>query len=353
MTSRWKLDLRKPMTIAVVVTLLVLSTSNVARPANNTDGDANAVVSNAPARLWNNPSDIATRDLFYGPGGKEHAPHSTFTFLKEDMEGTNPKFDVRDEDGVKWKVKLGVEARPEVVASRFVWAVGYYANEDYFVAEMHVQGMPRLKRGENLVSPDGSLRNVRLKRHAPDEKKIDTWAWGNNPFSSQRELNGLRVMMALLNNWDLKDDNNAIYDEKEKKGEGSDTEELHYLVSDLGASFGTTNRSWTHAHSKGNLKSYQHSKFITKVTPEYVDFATPSAPNFIYVATPKEYFSRVEMRWIGKHIPRSDARWIGSLLAQLSHEQIRSAFQAADYPPAQVEGFAKVLERRIAELNSL
>src|SRR5437016_5202568 len=85
------------------------------------------------AVMWRDPADIRARDLFYGPGGKEHQPHGVFTFEKEDLEGTNPKFVVRDADGLKWKVKLGLEARPETVASRIVWAAGYYADEDYFL----------------------------------------------------------------------------------------------------------------------------------------------------------------------------------------------------------------------------
>ena len=157
-------------------------------------------------------------------------------------------------------------------------------------------------------------------------------------------------MMALMNNWDLKDVNNAIYEEKETDASGP---ELHYAVSDLGASFGTTGRSWTHSLSKGNLNSYQHSKFIRKVTPEYVDFNVPSRPALIYVVTPKEFISRMDMRWIGKHIPRSDAKWIGGLLAQLSPNQIRDAFRSAGYSPEQVEGFAAVVEGRIAELEKL
>jgi hypothetical protein len=45
--------------------------------------------------LWRNPVDIRSRDLFLGAGGKEHAPHTVFTFIKEDLHGTSPKFDVR------------------------------------------------------------------------------------------------------------------------------------------------------------------------------------------------------------------------------------------------------------------
>src|SRR5580698_4012444 len=79
------------------------------------------------ALFWQDPADIASRDLFYGPGGKQNEPpQGKFTFLKEDLDGTNPKFDVRDENGVKWKVKLGIEARPETAASRLTWAAGYF-----------------------------------------------------------------------------------------------------------------------------------------------------------------------------------------------------------------------------------
>ena len=92
--------------------------------------------------FWRDPTDIATRNLFYGQGGKDHQPHGTFTFDKEDLDGTNPKFTVRDQDGVKWKVKLGTEAQPETVASRLLWAAGYYANEDYYLPSIHVVNMP-------------------------------------------------------------------------------------------------------------------------------------------------------------------------------------------------------------------
>jgi len=57
--------------------------------------------------------------------------------------------------------------------------------------------------------------------------------------------------------------------------------------------------------------------------------------------------------WIGNHIPLADAKWMGQLLAQLSPDQIRDAFRAAGYSPQEVDGFAKVIESRIAELNKL
>ena len=59
------------------------------------------------------PVAVASRDMFYGAGGPDHAPrHMEFRFLEEDKSGSNPKYTVIDADGVKWKMKLDEEARP-------------------------------------------------------------------------------------------------------------------------------------------------------------------------------------------------------------------------------------------------
>ena len=158
-------------------------------------------------------------------------------------------------------------------------------------------------------------------------------------------------MMALINNWDSKDINNSLYYEKHPEGLGGP--ENIYMVSDLGASFGTTGVSWKRAATDGNLHSFSRSKFMQKASPAYVDFAVPSRPFLLDIFYPPDYFMRIHMRWIGRHIPRKDVRWIGQLLAQLSPEQIRDAFRAAGYSPAEVEGYAKVVERRIGELENL
>ena len=61
--------------------------------------------------LWRDPGNIRQRNLYYGPGSTELAPKPPFRFLKEDLEGGMPKFDVRDANDVKWRVKLGPEAQ--------------------------------------------------------------------------------------------------------------------------------------------------------------------------------------------------------------------------------------------------
>ncbi len=153
--------------------------------------------------------------------------------------------------------------------------------------------------------------------------------------------------MALMNSWDLKDENNAIYEQD------ADGPRKIYLVSDLGSSFGTTGYSWTQAMAKGNLESYRHSRFINKVRSEFVDFNVPTRPDLLYFFHFFGVIHRMRMRWIGKHIPREDAKWIGDILARLSPEQIQDAFRSAGYGPQEVEGFAKIVQERIAELTKL
>lgn len=335
----------KPNYLAILLTAGMLWPCQ-AGDARNAKKAGTAPMVDRPGMLWQNPADIASRDLIYGIGGRQDAPpEGKFTFLKEDLEGTNPKFDVKDQNGVKWKVKLGLEARPETATSRLVWAAGYFTNEDYFVPELHVEGMPaRLHRGRKLVGADGVLHNVRLKREDKSEKKIGNWSWRQNPFTGKRELNGLKVVMALVNNWDLKDVNNAVY---------QDGANLVYMVSDLGASFGSAGRTWPYYKSKDNLEQFQKSRFIRGTTAAAVDFQTPARPRWMLLVNPKEYFMRVHLEWIGRNIPREDARWMGQLLAKLSPRQIGDAFRAAGYSAQEAEALSRVLASRIASLNDL
>ena len=280
-----------------------------------------------PEVIWRDSGDIASLNLLYGVGGKEHAPAADgkYTFVKEDLDGTSPKFDVEDTQGVQWKVKLGEETQSETAATRLLWAAGYFTDEDYYLAEFSVSGMPKLHRGGKFVSADGAVHQARLERKSKEEKKLGTWGWLDNPFLNKRELNGLRVMMSLLNNWDLKELNNSIY---EVSGEH------RYLVSDLGATFGNTGGAIS--RSKSDPNGYANATFLGKVEPTFVDFVQNG-----------------KMKEVTQHIPRADAKWLGARLSQLSESQIRDCFRAAGYAPEEVEGYAKAVLKRIAQLNAL
>lgn len=301
------------------------------------------------ASLWHDPGNIASLDLFYGQGGQKGVPAAPFIFESEDHSGTNPKFDVRDTKGKKWRVKLGEEARPEVVASRLLWATGYYVNDDYVLTTADIQNL-HISRGADRVK-NGRVAEARFARKPSGQKKIGIWKWKENPFMDTREFNGLRVMMAVMNSWDLKDVNNAVF-------EDSKTGRDLFLMSDVGATFGTNGLSWTHARSKGNVESFKDSKFITKTSDATVSFGTPRPPTARLLQTlvlpeVKDYADRAGMEWIGKDIPRQDARWMGSLLRQLSHQQLVDAFRAGHFPPDQIDAYVELIQSRIQELSSL
>jgi len=291
--------------------------------------------------LWRNRGDVPALNLLDGPGGKNRQPGTNFTFIQETKGGTSPKFEVEDENGAKWKVKLGPEVRSETAATRLVWAAGYFADEDYYRPQIHVQGMKPLSRGQEYVSEGGMVREARLERQGGG-KELKNWSWYDNPFVGTREFNGLRVMMALINNWDLKEINNEILDA------GG---EPRYEVSDLGASLGSTGNNF--GRSKEVMKDYAEAKFIEKVTPESVDFVMDSRPFVLTVVNFPNYRSRTKMESVAKHIPIADARWLGSRLGQFSSEQIRDCFRAAGFTPAEVEGYTRAVMKRIQALKEL
>lgn len=288
------------------------------------------------AVIWHDRGDVSALDLVAGSGGKDNEPGINFKFIKESQNGTSPKFEVEDENGVMWKVKLGEEVRSETAATRLLWAVGYFVDDAYYRQQIHVQGLKRLARGQQFVSGD-TVTSVRLERHRKSDD-AKGWSWYENPFVGTRELNGLKVMMALINIWDLKQINNGSADGQ-------------YAVTDLGASFGRTGNSFT--RSKGVVEDYAASKFIENVTPTYVDFVMHSRPFFLSIANFPNYRTRTRMESVVKGIPIADARWIGNQLGQLSTKQIGDSFRAAGFSAAEVDGYIRVVMQRIAALRKL
>ena len=317
--------------IASNILVLFLALPALARPIGTPLGE-----------LWQDRGNVSALNLIEGPGAKNHRPGLIFKFIKESKEGTSPKFDIKDENGVKWKVKLGHEAKSETAATRLVWAAGYIVDEDYYLPKICVQDIKPLSRGQKYVTEDGCVQGARLER-IDGRKKVSNWSWYKNPFVGTREFNGLRVMMALINNWDLKGTNNGLYSE-------NGTEPV-YAVADLGASFGRTGNYFT--RTRGMVKDYANSKFIEKVTPEYVNFVMHSRPFFLTVFDVPNYQFRTHMESIAKRIPIEDARWLGERLGQLSPEQIRDCFRAAGFSPAEVEGYTRIVLQRIEELKEL
>jgi len=298
--------------------------------------------SGTTAVIWHDRGDASSLDLAGGAGGKAREPGTNFKFIKESQGGSSPKFEVEDEKGARWQVKLGGEAQSETAATRLLWAAGYFVDENYYRAQIRVQGLPRLARGQEFVSNGDTVTGARLERKIDGQESV-AWSWYDNVFVGTREFNGLRVMMALLNNWDLKEINNGS--SSPPGGEGQ------YRITDLGATLGSTGNNFS--RSKGITKDYAETRFIEKVTPTYVDFVMHSRPFFLAVVNLPNYLDRTRMESVVKRIPIDDARWIGNRMGQFSARQISDCFRAGGFSAADVEVYTRTVTQRIEELKKL
>ena len=272
--------------------------------------------------LWRAPSDIASRDLLLGPGGMAMRPDlSRITFIKEEKGGYSKKYRVRDASGREWVAKIGKEAQSETSAVRLLWAVGYLTEVNYLVPRVTIPGK-------------GTFTNVRFEARPEAWDRVGDWKWKRNPFMRTPEYQGLKIMMAMINNWDLKDSNNEIVHVRTNRGN-----ELRYIISDLGATFGhasTTPLFWRITRSRNNPKNYAKSDFLGKVKGNRVVL----------------HFGG-KNRGLMKDITVNDAIWMGTWLAQLTDKQVRDAFRAANYTPDQVDVLARTVRLRTRELLSL
>jgi len=271
--------------------------------------------------LWRTPSDISSRDLYLGPGGASMRPDlRQLTFLKEEKGGYSKKFRVRDAAGQEWVAKIGKESQSETAAVRLLWGIGYLTEVNYLAPRVTIPGK-------------GTFNNVRFEARPDGWKRTEEWKWGRNPFVGTPEFQGLKVMMALISNWDIKDSNNQIV------FVDNGSKELRYIISDLGATFGhasTTPLFWRFTRSRNDPKSYARAEFLQKVKGDHVVLH--------YGGKNRGLFKNITVR---------DAVWIADLMSQLSDQQIQDAFRAANYTPNQVKLLAYVVRERSNELRDL
>lgn len=303
---------------------------------------------NKSAVLWHDPGNIRNRDLYYGPGSKERAPAPPFHFIKEVKEGGMPKFEVEDARGVKWRVKLGPEAQAETAATRLVWAAGYNAEESYYFNRARVDGMRPLSRGQKYVQGD-SVLGARFEPRRKNVERGKQWDWNKNPFKNTRELNGLKTMMVILNNWDTFKKNNRVLRDK-------DSGEAKYTVTDLGATFGAVGGFGTH-RSKSNVQDFERDRYVRKVDKNgkvHFDYdLKPKKLGLLSVVYLPYFFRQRKATNAMQKVPAEHAAWIGSMLGQLSDNQLRDSFRAAGYDRATTERFVRTMRSRINELNRL
>ena len=321
-------------------------------PAASTSATQSKLRENVPAVIWENPSEIRSRDLYYGSGSQALAPAAPFEFLGEDKQGISPKFTVKDARDVEWSVKLGHEAQAEVAAMRLVWAVGYFTEETYYFARVRINKLPRLSRGEEYVEKGGVVRGVRFESRRSEVERGEYWAWSKNPFVGTRQLDGLRVLMIMLNNFDVKTANNRVLIVSDPQ---QAQREARYVAADLGASLVRAGGLGA-KRSKNNVEDFASSRFVLGVEDGMVDFdyhVRPTGFAWAMVAYPPVFLKQWANGKAMADVPVAHARWIGGHLARLTSAQLHDAFRAAEYDEAAKTAYVKALQERIEQLIQL
>lgn len=284
------------------------------------------------ARLWEEPVDLAGRNLYHGPGGEALAPDPSvpYTFVAVDTVGYSGGYDVRGPDGLEWSVKLGAEAQPEIAVSRILWALGYHQPPTYYVSSWTLTG------AQSGPQPAG-----RFRPKLPDRKVVAEWSWYENDVLATQPFRGLVVANVMMNNWDWKTSNNKVY-EMAKEGHGV---RQVMIVQDLGASLGKTSYprllSWFPTRglgqgSRNDLEDFESQGFVKGVQGTRIEFD--------YRGIHK---SLVEM------LTPADVRWTSELMSRLSDTQWHDAFRAAGYKDETSRRYVAKIKSKIEQGLSL
>lgn len=306
--------LRKRTNLSLLISVMLMSALSLSAVPQK----EKKTYSGTPS-LWQEPTDIESRNLLLGAGGEQMKPDlSSVAFIEQKEGGYSTKYRVKDANGNEWIAKIGKEAQPDTAANRLLWAVGYATEIAYLVPKLTIEGK-------------GTFENVRLEARPKDVKRIGNWKWEDNPFTGKPEFQGLKIMMVMINNWDMKDDNNEIL-ATHTTNTGEDA--LLYIISDLGGSFGKT--GGVISRSRNKPSDYVKAEFIEKVSGNLIDFN--------YGGKNKKLFENITV---------AEARWLSQWLGKLSDQQIKDAFRSANYSEDDVNRLAAAFTERIKALSGV
>ena len=273
------------------------------------------------ASMWVEPTNLASRDLFYGPWGKQNAPdpNGVYKLVELKHSGVNLGMTVKDEKGREWSVKqpfpggLDPEGQVEVVLSRLLSGIGYHQPPIYY--------LPAFKLKDDFGTRVAVGGRFRLKHESL--KDVGAWKWEENPFVGTKEYQGLIVLLTMFNSTDLKNQNNTLYEHR-----NGDLVEQWYVARDLGAALGDWNAL---APRKNHPETFESTPYILGVSNGHVQFA----------------YNGWYRNLVRDRISRDEVVWASQLLGRLSEKQWQDAFRAGGYEPAVANRFIAKLREKI------
>lgn len=247
---------------------------------------------------------------------------ASFEIDKVKRSDSRPKFNVTkyiDGKRKKFKLKILSETHSEPIAAALAAAIGYntdaskhikrpkvYFNkisrqlffrqiEEYYGYWNYAHTI--LEEGEDSGGKYVVFNEAILEAKISNHNRLEGWPFNENAQPDLREVRGLSLFMAWINNNDLKeaDQNKLIL--KGKKG----SERLFYLNSDLGWSFGI--------FAQSELPQFFKSNPIKSTKGDGIKF------------------NYMTWHWsnLFDDITYDDARWLARRIARLSRDQIKDA----------------------------
>jgi hypothetical protein len=319
---------------------------------------------------------MSLEELVRGPNkGEPPDPTQTWTVFRSKTQGVTPGFDIEDESGRRYVIKLDpvevpeIASASEVIATKIFYALGYHVAENY-VVRVHPDRFA-IKPGTQVEDSFGDKttltqfrfnRSIRLIPRLPDgtirvtaSKYVDGVPIGHRryyetrsddpndviPHEDRREQRGLRLFSAWLNHDDTRAQNTI--DSWVEEGGGHYVR--HYLL-DFGSTLGSGSVSMQLPYY-GFHYTFDFPLFKRDLlgfgfrVPEYRKAKWPEFPEYEPVGRfESELFDPA--RWKGNYpnpafvrMTARDAFWAAKILMKFTREELEAIVQTGEYSDAQ------------------
>jgi hypothetical protein len=292
-------------------------------------------------RIWHHIDREEANDFRYGPGGPEYLPAPPFEFVEEVKTGSHPCVAVHDARKRLWRVKWGYEAKPEAFCVRFAAACGYFAEITHYLPSGRINGVTEVTRAREMIGEDGSFTDARFELEDRSVRMLfdeHSWAWHDNPFVGTRQLDGLKIIVMLLSNWDSKDrrdvsrgSNTAIFEYPVSRL----SSEARYLITDWGGAMGKWG-STVVSRGRWDVDGFEAQ------TPGFIAAVRNGVVDFGYQGQRPE---------IGHGIPVEHVRWFYRRARRISESALRTGLLVSGATEEEARRFASAILTRIEALG--
>ncbi len=306
------------------------------------------------------PKAVSDADIMEGPEQNKHQfqlhPNDKvicdFTTPGSKMGGKTPKFECKitsvasangqiqtltpDMEEEPVKVKFGGEDNEvfaEIVATRLMWALGYYA-DSWFPVQVECHNCP-----ENPVSGSGTpatrtyvpaniVRKFSWRKMTESGKDDEGWSWQELESVNGRptyERDGLELLAAFMQHSDNKPPQQRLTCHKVEMDNkatppSATCDKSVMLVQDVGATFGGGGLFTSNSSAKMNLKQWSNKKVWDSA-------GTEGAPKPCQAALRKSLTATNGLN--DPKISEEGRRFDAGLMCQLSDRQIEDLFKIA------------------------